>query len=469
MKQTFFFYDLETSGLNPRTQRVMQFAGQRTDMELNPIGDPVDILIKLSEDILPDPQAILITGTTPQKTQEEGISEPEFARMLVTDIFTPGTIAVGFNNVRFDDEFVRHTLWRNFYDPYEWSWSEKRSRWDILDLVRITRALRPEGIEWPIDETGAPVNKLELLSKVNNLEHTHAHDALSDVEATIQVARMIRDRQPKLFEYILSLRTKSEVAKLINVDTPQPLVYSSGKYGKKHQFTTITLPIAEGTRPGTALVYDLRHDPQLFAHLSIEELKNRAFASKEERQKEGFQPLPVKEVAYNKCPALAPLGVMNSQAWDTIDLSMDTVVRHMKKIDQSLIDKIVAALSERESYPKQEDVESQLYDGFGNAKDISKCEVIRVSDEDELADFHPVFIDERLPELLLRYKARNFPRSLSQDEQEHWLAYRSQKFHELSPRYIQELQTISQKTTNENDIFLLEELRLWWEATAPTG
>src|SRR3990167_7533383 len=184
MSKTFFFYDLETSGLSSRYQRIMQFAGQRTDKDLNSIGEPIDVLVRLSEDILPEPQAILITGTTPQKTIEEGISEPELCKMLTKEIFTPGTITVGFNNVRFDDEFIRHTLWRNFYDPYEWAWSDQRSRWDVLDLVRMTRALRPQGINWPVDDEGAPTNRLELLSKANNLTHLHAHDALSDVEAT---------------------------------------------------------------------------------------------------------------------------------------------------------------------------------------------------------------------------------------------------------------------------------------------
>ena len=195
--KTFFFYDLETSGLNPREDRIMQFAGQRTDMDLNLVGEPVNILVKMSEDALPSPGAIMVTKITPQDTLRDGISEAEFARLAVEEIFIPNTIAVGYNTVRFDDEFMRALLWRNFHEPYEWEWKDGRSRWDILDVVRLTRALRPEGINWPVREDGVATNRLELITKLNDVSHEHAHDALSDVYATIAVARLIKEKQPK--------------------------------------------------------------------------------------------------------------------------------------------------------------------------------------------------------------------------------------------------------------------------------
>lgn len=201
---TFFFYDLETSGLDPRRHRIMQFAGQRTDMDLQPVGKPVNILVSLSEEVLPDPGAILVTGITPQKTREEGYSEAEFLKLLHDQVVTPGTIIAGFNSVRFDDEFMRYTLYRNFYDPYEWQWKDECSRWDMLDVVRMTRALRPEGIDWPVDAEGNPTNRLELITARNGLAHENAHDALSDVFALIDVARLIKTKQPKLFEYLLN-------------------------------------------------------------------------------------------------------------------------------------------------------------------------------------------------------------------------------------------------------------------------
>src|SRR6266550_4125220 len=301
---TFFFYDLETSGFDPRRQRIMQFAGQRTGMDLKPVGQPVNVLVALSDDVLPDPAAVVLTGITPQKTNDEGYSEADFLRLLHEEVFTPGTIMVGFNNIRFDDEFMRYTLYRNFYDPYEWSWQDGRSRWDMLDVARFTRALRPDGIEWPFDEQGQPMNRLEKLSGVNGLDHEHAHDALNDVQALIAVANLFKTKQPQMFGYLLKMRDKKEVAKLVDLDDPKPFVYASGRYPKATLHTTVALPIAPGGKPGSVLVYDLRHDPADWAGKSVDQLKNIRFAKYEARQAEGFVPLPVKELSYNKCPAV---------------------------------------------------------------------------------------------------------------------------------------------------------------------
>lgn len=212
MNESFFFYDLETSGLKAKEDRIMQFAGQRTTLDLAPIGEPVNILVKMTDDALPSPQAIGVTKITPQQTLRDGTLEAEFCKYIIDEIFTPGTIALGYNTVRFDDEFMRATLWRNFYDPYEWEWKDGRSRWDILDVVRMTRALRPEGINWPVKD-GKPTNRLELLTKENGLSHEHAHDALSDVYATIAVVKMIKEKQPKLFQFLFKTRGKKEVVR----------------------------------------------------------------------------------------------------------------------------------------------------------------------------------------------------------------------------------------------------------------
>lgn len=213
-QQTFFWYDLETSGTDPRNDRIMQFAGQRTTLTLEPVGEPVNVLIRLSEDILPQPDAILITGITPQMTLADGITEPEFLQLFTKEVAIKGTIFVGFNSVRFDDEFMRFLHYRNFYDAYGWQWRDGRGKWDLLDVIRMLRALRPEGIEWPSDENGKSTNRLELLTKANGLDHEAAHDALSDVQASIALAKLVREKQPKLFEYLLMMRDKKRVAEL---------------------------------------------------------------------------------------------------------------------------------------------------------------------------------------------------------------------------------------------------------------
>ena len=360
--KTFFFYDLETSGLNPRFSRVMQFAGIRTDMDLNPIGEPINVLIKLSDDILPDPGAVMVTGITPQQTLADGLTEPEFCKLLIDDVFTADTITVGFNSVRFDDEFIRHTLWRNFYDPYEWAWSEGRSRWDMLDVVRMTRALRPQGLKWPIDENGKAVNKLELIAKENGLLHTKAHDALSDVEALIGVAKLIKQKHGKLFDYLLAMRDKKAVAKLVNLENPEPFVYASGRYDAQFEKTTVAFPIAPGAKPGSVLVYDLRYDPTPFLSASPTALASVIFADRQTRESEDFQRLPVKELSYNKCPAVAPMGVLDADSQERLQLSLETVQRHMKVLsaNPAFGGAVREAFEMREPFEPSTDVEAQL-------------------------------------------------------------------------------------------------------------
>ncbi|HSX28292.1 MAG TPA: exodeoxyribonuclease I [Candidatus Saccharimonadales bacterium] len=466
---TFFFYDLETSGLDPRLHRIMQFAGQRTDLELRPIGEPVNILVSLSDEVLPDPGAILVTGITPQKTREEGYSEAEFLKILHDKVVTPGTTIVGFNSVRFDDEFMRFVLYRNFYDPYEWQWKDNCSRWDMLDVVRMTRALRPEGIEWPVDDQGNPTNRLELITARNGLAHENAHDALSDVFALIDVARLIKTKQPKLFTYLLDCRTKHAVGDVVSLENPQPFVYTSGRYPKEHLHTTVAYPVAEGSRPGTAIVYDLRHDPNDWKNASIAEMKQARFATREQRLAENFKPLPAKELAFNKCPAIAPLGVLDEPARERLGIDLAVIERNLKTLRTSgLAERLSEVFARDGAWPKAADVDASLYDGFIGDQDKTLMSAIRASDAKALINFKPEFRDARLTELLLRYKARNFPQSLSDSEREAWEAYRTERLQTDLPKFIAQLSRIASQTTEEQHHFLLRELQLWAESVAPS-
>lgn len=470
MAQTFFFYDLETSGLSARQDRIMQFAGQRTDMNLEPIGEPYNVLVALNDDTLPSPDALMVTGITPQKTVDEGYTEAQFARMLSEEIFTPDTIAVGFNNVRFDDEFIRHLLWRNFYDPYEWSWKDGRSRWDLLDVVRLTRALRPEGIEWPFDDKGEPTNRLELITQANGIAHENAHDALADVTALIDVTKLVKDKQPQLYDYLLKMRDKKQVQKLVNLDDKKPFVYASGRYDKEFAKTTVAFPLSSG-RHGAVIVYDLRYDPTPFVDLSADDLAAKIFATWEQRQAEDFVSLPVKELQYNRCPAVAPLGVLEQgDGWQKISLDAKTVQKHQNILlsHPDFAEKLRGIFENKPAFKKMPDPEAQLYDGFLNDRDRIRVEAVRNADERELADFHPEFQDERLVPLLLHYKARNFPRTLSQDELQQWESWRAQHLQAQLPQFMASLQRLA-PTANDNDRqFTLQELQLWAESVLPS-
>jgi len=469
MTQTFFFYDLETSGLDPRQSRIMQFAGIRTDMDLVQIGEPYNVLVKLGEDTLPSPEALMITGITPQQTHADGYTEAEFAKFLHDEVYQEGTVMVGFNNIRFDDEFMRHFLWRNFHDPYEWAWKDGRSRWDLLDVVRMTRALRPEGITWPVID-GKATNRLELLTKENNIDHFKAHDALSDVEALIAVTRLIKTKQPQLYQYLFDMRDKNNVKALVNVEDKRPFVYTSGRYDSEFHKTTVAFPLVPG-KNGTVVVYDLRHDPSQFVNLSLEELKKIFYTPWAERKKEGYVALPIKELQYNRAPAVAPLGVLEqSNGWARLHLTKDQIEANKKTLllAPHFAENIRIVFESRPEFKKSPDAEAQLYDGFLNDRDRLRVETVRNALDHELADFHPEFSDERLVPLLLRYKARNFPKSLSEDEALAWEKWRNERVVAQLPEFTKSLQRLSGATSDENKRFILQELQLWAESIMPT-
>ena len=444
---SLFFYDLETSGLDSREDRIMQFAGQRTDMNLNEIGEPVNILVKLADDTLPNPGAIMVTKITPQQTLQDGISEAEFAKYVAEEIFTPNTVALGYNTVRFDDEFMRNLFWRTFHDSYEWQWKDGRSRWDLLDVVRITRALRPEGINWPVTEDGRATNRLELLTKLNNIEHEHAHDALADVYATIAVARLIREKQPQLFDYLFKMRDKKAVKSLINLENKKPFVYASGRYSSANEKTTVAFPLTT-SRNGNILVFDLRQN--LDELLKDEESKNKSFFP------------TVKEFCFNKCPAVAPLAVLDKDdGWQKIGLERAAVEKNLQILlsHPEFAEQMREKYENRPEFPPAKTPEAALYDGFLDDRDRTRCAAVRNATENQLADFQPEFSDERLPELLIHYKGRNFPRSLTESERTKWEEYRANRLNEKAPKFLAELQAVADK-----DQFIAEELRLYYES-----
>ncbi|MBO7699272.1 exodeoxyribonuclease I [Candidatus Saccharibacteria bacterium] len=513
--KTFFFYDLETSGLSPREDRIMQFAGIRTDTELNVIGEPVNILVKMNNDTLPSPGAIMVTKITPQQTLQDGLTEAEFCDYVMNEVFTPGTCAIGYNSVRFDDEFMRHTFWRCFRDPYEWQWKDGRSRWDLLDVVRLTRALRPDDIIWPLQEkefkdkeTGktktvlVETNRLELITQLHGIVHAHAHDALSDVEALIDVTRLIKEKQPKLYDFLFTMRDKRQVAKLVNLENKQPFVYACGRYPGQFHKTTVAFPLTTG-RNGNVLVFDLRYN--LDELLSKSVISNglsrgdtrgfpRARALSEGSEGNAWQDpetpvanettrLPsfypmIKELCLNKCPAVAPLGVLDAETtetfadgteplkqtgWQRINLDKETVDKNLKSLlaHPEFAEQMREKNENRPEYPEAPDPESALYDGFLDQHDTRLCNAVRNADTNHLADFHPPFNDERLPDLLLHYKAKNYPKSLSESEQQEWEKYRLARLNRQLPAFTKQMEELSKKGADD---FILEELMLWYQS-----
>ena len=480
MANSFYFYDLETSGINPQQARVMQFAGQRVDLDLNKIGEPHNILIAMSEDVLPDPEAILVTGITPQLTLDEGITEVEFMQIFDEEIAIPGTIMVGYNSIRFDDTFMRFMRYRNFYDAYSWQWKDDRSKWDLLDVVRMTRALRPEGIVWPVDASGKATNRLELLTAQNGLDHMKAHDALSDVEATIALASLLREKQHKLFDYLFSIRDKKMVSKIVL--GREPYVYTAGRVSSEYEKTTVVHTIAETKQKGSVLVYDLRYDPEPFIHLDENEiLKAWKWKSPEERSPDDIK-LPILEITLNQCPAIAPLATLDKASQERIKLDLETIAKNRKQLAKAtdFLNRVLTAHGKRSQQQiqyfktKTAGVDGQLYDGFIGDEDQNIMLRVHSSKPDDLLSLAPRFKDKRLQQLLPLYKARNFPRSLTDEERTQWEMHKYKKLFEGGNKsqlaqYFIKLQEIAARpnlTTAQQ--YLLEDLQLYGQSLMPT-
>lgn len=419
MTASLFWYDFETTGINPRCDRPLQVAGIRTDEHLNEIGEPLNLYCQLSPDILPHPQACLVTGIGPQVLAEKGLPEAEFIARLHAEMAVPGTCTAGYNSLRFDDEVTRYSLYRNFHDPYGREWQGGNSRWDLIDLLRCAYALRPEGIEWP-QVDGRVSLRLELLTQANDLEHGQAHDALSDVRATIALARLVRERQPRLYDFIYKLRSKHEVQKQIRL--LEPLVHVSGRFSGERRYLSVVLPLAwHPTNRNALIVCDLLADPAPLLELDGEALRQRLYTRRDELA-EGELPVPLKLVHINRCPVLAPLSVLREQDRERLTLDMALCQQRREWLCQQQAvwqDKLPAVFAGNE-FAVSEDPEQQLYDGFIGERDRRLCERVRQSSAEQLAGEVWPFADERLPELLFRYRARNFPETLSVHEQEHW-------------------------------------------------
>jgi exodeoxyribonuclease-1 len=473
--QTFLWHDYETFGADPRRDRPAQFAGVRTTADLEIVGEPAMFFARPPRDQPPDPDACLITGITPQQAAREGLSEAEFAARVHEQLGAPGTCGVGYNSLRFDDEFTRQLLYRNFYDPYAREWENGNSRWDLIDLVRMCQALRPEGIVWPTREDGTPSFRLEHLAAANHLRQERAHDALSDVYALIDLARLIRIRQPRLWDWHFGLRRKQKVFGLLDTVGMTPLVHVSSRYPASRHCLAVIAPLAaHPSRPGEVIVYDLDADPATWLDLDEEDIADRIFTARADLP-EGIERIALRTVRANRAPALAPLSVLRDLDHARLKLDLPRCLRHlaMLRAAEGLVDKlrrVFARAAELAAPP--EDPELALYGGFLPDADKRLLAEVRATPPEQLGRRNFPFRDPRYAELLFRYRARNWPDSLDADEQARWEAFRQARLTRptaLTARtlddYFARITALRQERPGQTE--LLDQLEAWGHQLAP--
>lgn len=428
-QNTLYWHDYETWGEVPAQDRPSQFAGVRTDENLNIIGEPLMIYCRPSPDSLPKPEACLITGLTPQVALEKGLLEVEFAAKIHAELSRPGTCGVGYNSIRFDDEVTRYMLYRNFYDPYEREWRNGNSRWDIIDVVRMTRALRPDGIQWPNYEDGRPCFKLEMLTAANHLNHEAAHDALSDVYATIAMAKLIKTQQPKLFDYAYRLRDKRFVNSLIDIAGYKPLLHISSRFPGENGNAALMLPLAiHPTNKNSVIAYNLAVSPKDLLGLSADELRERLFTRTEDLPA-GAARIALKEIHLNKSPMILPPSMLDEPTAARLQIDRALLERHWQELrnlsatEQAVLQEKLYELYSDIGYIEKTDPEQMLYSGFFEEADKKLMAQVRRLSPTELATKTFAFKDTRLSELLFRYRARNFPETLSSLEYQRWRSF----------------------------------------------
>lgn len=427
--KTLYWYDFETFGADPRRDRASQFAGIRTDEDLNIIGEPLVIYCRPADDFLPNPVACLITGISPQQAKAEGLSEAEFIRLIHSEFAEPETCVVGYNSIRFDDEVTRQLLYRNFFDPYEREWKNGNTRWDIIDMVRLCAATRPEGINWPLKEDGSNSFKLDQLTVANGIAHEDAHDALADVIATIEIAKLIKNKQPKLYDFAYELRHKKKVQVHLNTETRKPVLHVSMLYPAKRGCMAVIMPLCRHpTNNNGVIVYDLRLDPRQWIDLSVEEIKARIY-TRSDQLGEGVERVPLTTIQINKCPMIASMSVLSPEKAEQFNIDMAACKAHWEVLNGN--DNAIKKIAEvfREDFTDGEaDPDFMIYSGgFFGEGDKSLMKTIRATKPADLGRLDMPFRDRRLRELFFRYRARNYPETLSKEDRQRWDEFRLAK------------------------------------------
>ena len=467
---SFYWHDYETWGANPRVDRPAQFAGIRTDTDLNIVGEPLMVYAQPTPDFLPNPEAVLITGITPELADTEGLCEAEFFKRIHREFQRPNSCIVGYNNIRFDDEVSRFGFYRNFIDPYAYSWQNGNSRWDVLDLMRLTYALRPEGIHWPQHNDGSASFKLTDLTAANDIEQIGAHDALVDVRATIAVAKLVKQHQPRLFDYYFDLRNKKRVSELLNPLKPEIQLHVSGMFPSQQGCIAPIIPLmTHPTNANEIICFNLRFSPEPLLALDASEIHQKLYTRTTDLA-EGEQRLPLKGVHLNKSPALAPISTLNDRLaakWQ-IDWAEIKSNRDLLLSDASLIERLKTTYStERELQPS--DVDSALYEGFISQPDRLVCNQLIAASPENLAEWpENSFQDKRLNSLLFRYRARNYPETLDDEETRRWQQFCHNRVIDgefgaglTLEQFQQHLLTLAQSEQGEREQKLLDELSHW--------
>ncbi len=510
-QDTFFWHDYETFGINTQLDGISQFAGIRTNLDFEEVGEPVDIYCKMTPDRLPSPMACMVTGVKPSEVQQKGLNETAFFHKVEKELGQAGTCGIGYNNISFDDEVTRNGFYRNFIDPYRREWADNCSRWDLLNVVRMASALYPGIVNVPInEETGNKVFKLDQLSPANNIIHENAHEALSDVRATIALAKMIKDNQPEFWEAQFNQRNKAGVGEFlferydsrsrVNTLKFKPFIMADSFFGGDQDFIEVLYPIH--SKGLNVYCVKLTQDLSQLIDLDANELNVRLYKKRKPEFKEDMLPsdrrllerkiakdketgavylqeddvrIPLHTVKINQCPVIAPSNLLNKETAAALGIDGDKLRSNIKLIKDNFVvlQQKIQELFEKTEYPEADkDVDTMIYSGgFFSDTDKNHFQTVKKTNSVDLLDYlrqqmrQKKFEDKaRMPEMIFRFIARNFEQDMDMKAYKKWTEFCVERITNPDTHYSMTFEEYQEdidhlKEKNEGDEFKLSVLK----------
>lgn len=265
----YVFYDTETTGTQTAFDQILQFAAIKTDQEFNEL-ERFDIRCQLLPYIVPAPGALRVTGVTPAMLTDPTLPSHYQAMLEIRAqllAWSPATF-IGFNSLDFDEILLRQALFQTLHPAYLTN-TEGNRRSDAMRVAHAASIFAPESIDVPTDHRGRETFRLDRLAPANGFNHDGAHEAMADVEATIHMARLIRQRDPAIWDALDRATTKNAARDLINAES---MFVLTERYFSR-TYSWLVTPCGQNPEyDAQQAVFDLYYDPDDYRQLSTEDL-----------------------------------------------------------------------------------------------------------------------------------------------------------------------------------------------------
>jgi len=401
----FVFYDFETTGTSPAFDQPLQFAAILTDDDLVP-QDRIDIRCRLSPHILPAPWAMAVTGVMPDMLTDPTLPTLfEFTQTLADLVARWGPATwTGYNSIAFDEEMLRQALYQNLHPSPYLTQMNGNDRMDIMKLVYATWVLANNALEWPIDDNGRHSFKLDRLAPENGFTQHDAHDALGDVEATIHIARLIRDHAPEVWCQSLRNRSKQDVNALVESGQVLTLVERFGAAPPRSYLGAYAGRSPDN--PNSVGFMDLEMvDPVLLAGQGVDAIAAAVSST----------PKQIRSVTVNKCPSLFAATEVPSEV-----LRRAQELAGMSDLHRTVGQAMAGRYADREA-PKH--IEQQIYGGFYSQADQRLLNQFQNADWETRVEIVQQLEDDRLRWLGQRIIHSNRPDLLEESDSTEWFRH----------------------------------------------